>query len=251
VGRYKLNIEYLGTNYHGWQVQPESITVQSSLMKALETIQIDFENFQGSGRTDAGVHARGQVAHFDSESAIDVYRLRSSLNGVLAHDIVITDVQAVSDTFHSRFDARFRKYHYYISTEFTAFDSLTRIHVKSDIDFELMNACSKSLVGSHNFGSFCRAATSTENRICEIFHARWVQEANEKYYRFEIVGNRFLHGMVRAIVGTLIEIGRGYRDSKNIEILLKANDRQLAGPSVPAKGLVLEEVGYIHWEIHD
>jgi len=250
VGRYKLNIEYLGTNYHGWQIQPEEITVQASIMHALETIQINFENFQGSGRTDAGVHARGQVAHFDSKSVIDLFRLRSSLNGVLAHDIVITDVQKVSDSFHARFDARFRKYHYNIATEFTAFEGLTRIHVKSPLDFDLMKDSCRSILGTHHFGSFCRTASSTENRMCEIFHASWVQESHPHLYRFEIVGNRFLHGMVRTIVGTLMEIGRGYRDKNNIEYLLKANDRQKAGPAAPAKGLILEEVGFSNWEVH-
>lgn len=251
MGRYKLNIEYLGTNYRGWQIQPDEITVQASLMNALSKIQVKFENFKGSGRTDAGVHAKGQVAHFDSESDIDTFRLRSSLNGVLPNDIVISDVQKVHDDFHARFDARFRKYHYYIATEYTAFDALTRSHVKSELDFELMNQSCRSLIGTHHFGSFCRTASSTENKQCEILHAGWVKETQAHYHRFEIVGSRFLHGMVRTIVGTLIEIGRGYRDRENIEYLLKANDRQQAGPAAPAKGLVLEEVGYTHWAAHE
>lgn len=251
MGRYKLNIEYLGTNYHGWQIQPEEITVQSSLMKALDTIRINFDNFQGSGRTDAGVHARGQVAHFDSNAGMDLNKLRSSLNGVLAHDIVVTEIEEVSDSFHSRFDARYRTYHYYIATEYTAFDSLTRIHVRTILDFELMNEASKALLGSNNFGSFCRTATSTDNKVCEIFRATWIQESKAHLYRFEIIGNRFLHGMVRAIVGTLLEIGRGAREMENIDYLLKANDRKQAGPSVPAKGLILEEVGYTKWKVND
>jgi len=244
VGRYKLSIEYLGTNFHGWQVQPEEKTVQGEIQRALEVILKQVGMLQGSGRTDRGVHARGQVAHFDCEDEIDVFSLRASLNGILDKDVRVLDVVEVPPKFHARFDASYRLYRYYVSTEYFCIQNETRIHLKPRPNFELMNQASDLLIGKHDFGSFCRSATSTDNKVCTVESSKWVQESRSNFWHYEIVADRFLHGMVRSIVGTLLEIGNGKRELGNIEILLKANDRRLAGPAVKAKGLVLAEVGY-------
>ncbi len=247
--RYKLNIEYRGTNFHGWQIQPGEKTVQGDIGEALRTAIGPIENFQGSGRTDAGVHARGQVAHFDSENTLDTYRLRSSLNGILDSDIAIRDVLEENPDFHARYDARFRRYRYHLCDNFAALDMQTRTRVKQVIDLELLRQASTVLLGKHHFGSFCKTASATENRHCEIFQILWQEEDHPNMYFFEIVGDRFLHGMVRAIVGTLLEIGRGKREHDNIIYLLEANDRKQAGSAAPARGLVLEEVSYTDWTV--
>ena len=241
---YRILIEYDGTDFCGWQIQPGKPTIQESIETALEVVLRTRPNVVGSGRTDAGVHARGQVAHFELDFPIDTYRLCRSLNGLLPPTIAILSVEEAPSGFHARYDAKERVYHYYVATEERALDRNIRRLLRPAPDFDLMNAAAQDLVGVHDFDSFCRTQSETINRVCCVQKARWIPEARPGDWYFEIAADRFLHGMVRSIVGTLIQIGQGRRAPTDIATILGAKDRRRAGPAAPASGLVLEKVIY-------
>ena len=241
---YRLLIEYEGTDFRGWQIQRDQPTVQEALEQALETVLKERPSVVGSGRTDTGVHARGQVAHFHTEKPVDAYRLRRSLNGLLPRSIVVLSLEPAAEAFHARYDARRRRYHYYVATEPRALERHLRWLVRPAPDFEAMNRAAQHVTGTRHFGALCRARSETENRVCTVEQARWVAEARPGDWRFEIIADRFLHGMVRAAVGTLIEIGQGKRPEDDLPRVLAAQDRRQAGPAAPAHGLVLEHVDY-------
>ncbi|MDX1740871.1 MAG: tRNA pseudouridine(38-40) synthase TruA [Rhodothermales bacterium] len=241
--RYKIILEYEGTNYSGWQVQKEEPSVQAVLEEALSVALRVQTGVVGSGRTDAGVHSRGQVGHFDHPEPVDEYRLMSSLNGLLPGDIAVRAVEPVSDAFHARYDATSRLYRYYVTTRPTALQRLFRTRIHPDTDFQAMNSAATVLVTRDDFSSFCRTQSETRNRVCGVKRAQWVSEENG-YHRFEIEADRFLHGMVRAIVGTLLEVGRGHRPADDLSRILAARDRREAGPAAAPHGLVIERVTY-------
>lgn len=241
---YRMTIEYDGAAFCGWQVQPGEPSVQEALEDALATALRVPVTVVGSGRTDSGVHARRQVAHFQVDHPIDTYRTLASLNGILPDSTAVRKLKEAPDGFHARYDARVRRYHYYVTTGFRALDRHVRWRVRPEPDFNRMNAAARALVGEHDFDTFCRTQSDTEQRVCTLHMARWVPESDEGDWRFEITGNRFLHGMVRAVVGTLLEIGHDKRPPDDIPRLLAARDRREAGPAVPAFGLVLEDVLY-------
>jgi len=241
---YRMTIEYDGSAFCGWQIQPGEPSVQEALEGALATaLRMDVD-VVGSGRTDSGVHARRQVAHFQVRRPVDTYRLLASLNGILPDSTAVRELREADDAFHARYDARLRRYHYYVTTGFRALDRHVRWRVRPEPDFDRMNASACALLGEHDFTAFCRAHSETENRICTLQSARWVHESNDGDWRFEITGNRFLHGMVRTIVGTLLEIGHAKRPPGDLPRILAAGDRRESGPAVPALGLVLEDVLY-------
>ena len=240
-----MRIEYDGSAFHGWQVQPDRPTVQEAIEGALATALRTRTDVVGSGRTDAGVHARGQVAHFRTDVPVDPLRLLGSLGGLLPKTIAVQAVKEAPEGFHARYDARRRRYHYYASLRPRALERHWRLHLRPAPDFDRMNRAAEALLGQHDFDAFCRTASATRNRICTVERAVWTPEERPGDWRFEIVADRFLHGMVRAIVGTLLDVGRGRRTLESLPDVLASRDRRQAGPAAPAHGLVLEEVGYV------
>ena len=242
---YVLLVEYDGTDYCGWQRQENGPTVQEAIETALATaLRVPRIPVVGSGRTDAGVHARGQVAHFVTDGPLDTRQLQQSLNGLLPQSVAIQKLAEGPDGFHARYDAVGRLYHYYLSTAPVALERGHRVHVKSPPDFAKMNEAATHVWGTHHFGAFCITKSSTVNRVCTVSRAKWVPEGKPGNWRFEIEADRFLHGMVRAVVGTLLLIGRGLKGPEDMPRILASRDRQAAGPAVPARGLVLERVSY-------
>lgn len=242
--RFKATVEYDGTGWHGWQTQPGVPTIQESMEAALATALRTPTPVVGSGRTDAGVHAIGQVVHFDPPAGTNPDRLLGQLNGLLPRSVAVRDVRPAADDFHARFDALRRTYHYRIAEHATALDRSTRVSVRPSPDWEHMNAAAQHLIQTADFSAFCRTQSDTTNRVCSISYAGWEPEESEGLWRFRVSADRFLHGMVRALVGTLLEIGSGRRDVNDIERVLLTKDRRAAGPAAPAKGLVLVQVDY-------
>ena len=247
MSRYALLLEYDGSEFNGWQRQSGYPTVQSAVEGALRTFTRQ-KNLRvtGSGRTDAGVHARGQVAHFECETLPDnaPQRLVKALNGLVPPSVAVRTAAQVHERFHARYDARLRRYHYYISTEPLALERNRRLVIYPSLDFERMNRACAHLIGDQHFGAFCRTRSATVNRICSVARAQWEPEAPSGYWRFVVEANRFLHGMVRALVGTLLEIGRGKRSVQDLKRILATQDRRESGVAAPAYGLVLEHVMY-------
>ena len=243
--RYRLTVEYDGTAYHGWERQPGVPTVQAAIEDAIEIVARTRTHVVGSGRTDAGVHARGQVVHFDLHEQVDVFRFAHSLNGVLTPDIAILEAVQTRDDFHARYDARRRRYGYYVSVQSRAIDRRSRARIGPGVDFDSMNAAAKDLVGRHDFSSFCRTQSETRNRVCTVYEAAWQAETRAGDWCFSMEADRFLHGMVRSVVGTLLQVGRGGRETDCMPDILARQDRRAAGPAARAKGLVLEGVGYM------
>ncbi|MDE2769808.1 MAG: tRNA pseudouridine(38-40) synthase TruA [Bacteroidota bacterium] len=247
MSRYALLLEYDGSEFNGWQRQSGGPTIQASVEKALQTFtRQKYVQITGSGRTDAGVHARGQVAHFECETLPDdaFQRLVKALNGLLPPTVAVRAATQVHENFHARYDARLRRYHYYASTEPLALERNRRLVIYSSPDFERMNRACALLIGNQHFGAFCRTRSATVNRICSVRRAQWEPEVHPGCWRFVVEADRFLHGMVRALVGTLLEIGRGKRSVQDMKRILATQDRRESGVAAPAYGLVLEHVKY-------
>ena len=240
--RYFITFTYRGTDFHGSQTQPNGNTVQAEMEQAFATILRTPVALTFAGRTDAGVHADKMVAHFDVEKAVPA-NFAARLNNILPDSIAIRDLQRVTDEAHARFDALERTYHYRITMRKDPFACQTRTRVKEGLDFEAMNEAAQILLGKQDFASFCRVHTDVKTTICDVREARWVVE-NEYEAYFVITADRFLRNMVRAVVGTLFEIGRGKMTQAQLADIIAAKDRCKAGHSAPAEGLSLVEIKY-------
>tara|TARA_B100000768_G_scaffold7432_1_gene8153 strand:- start:198 stop:932 length:735 start_codon:yes stop_codon:yes gene_type:complete len=239
--RFFIELAFDGTNYHGWQVQPNANTVQNELNQALSKILNYTIEVVGAGRTDAGVHAKQLFAHFDFLENIDTKVLKDKLNGFLKKDIVIKNIFNVNNDTHARFTAISRTYEYKISTQKNPFDQNTMYSFrKLDIN-KMIQACS-FLIGNKDFTSFSKSHTQNYTNNCKIFFATWIEENG--CFVFRIKADRFLRNMVRAIVGTMIMIGEGKVEPKEMGAIIKKKDRSSAGFSVPANGLFLLNVEY-------
>ena len=246
VERIKCILSYDGTSFSGFQVQPNGRTVQQEIEQALQRMHKgEFTRITASGRTDAGVHAKGQVIHFDTSLNIPPMNWKKALNTLLPADILIMQVERVTDQFHARFDVVEKEYHYFILNQEDQ-DLFTRnytYHYPYPLNMEWMNEACNYLQGEHDFTSFCAANTGVKgDKIRTIYHASCTQEDNT--IRFVIKGNGFLYNMVRIIIGTLVEIGQGERPPSAIEEIVSKRNRSAAGKTAPAQGLFLWNVVY-------
>ncbi len=241
--RYFIYFSYKGTSYCGLQIQPNGISVQEVMQKALSTILRTDIEITAAGRTDAGVHARCMVAHFDLENEIPAdFDLISKLNSLLPNDIAIEKIAEVQPGAHARFDAVSRKYEYHVITSKNVFLNDFAMRLFHPVDFEAMNQAAGLLFEYTDFTSFSKLHTDVKTNNCKISLAEWSQE-NDKWI-FTIEADRFLRNMVRAIAGTLLEVGRGKMTLTQFREVIEARNRCLAGTSVPAKGLFLVNVEY-------
>ena len=240
----KITIEYDGTNYHGWQIQPNAVTIQAAIQDALATITKTQTQIIGAGRTDTGVHAAGQVANFYTCSQMPLISFQKALNATLPRDIVIIDAEEVSPDFHARFSAVSRTYRYTILNRAypSALLRSSAYFFPEPIDVEGADIACRLLVGKQDFSSFQRSGSDRINPICEIYECRCWREGDSVY--FEIEADAFLRGMVRAIVGTILKL-RDRKDSVNqLHKILDARDRSVAGTSAPPHGLSLLRIKY-------
>ena len=242
--RYFIEIAYLGTNYCGWQIQPNANTIQTELEKALSTLLREDVSVTGAGRTDTGVHASFFVAHFDSTQKNLNYdqKLLVSLNNILPSDIAVKEVIAVIPEAHARFSALSRTYEYRISRHKNPFNINTSWLYKTELDVDKMKRASSKLLFYKDFTTFSKLGTDVKTYNCRIFFALW--ESQESELVFTIRADRFLRNMVRAIVGTLIDLGRGKISEEEFVRIIEAKDRSLATTSAPAEGLFLTNVEY-------
>ena len=239
--RYFIDISYDGSNYHGWQIQPNADTVQHQINLAFSTILNEEINVLGAGRTDTGVHAKKMIAHFDTNQTIDFEKFKYRINGFLKKDISLNDIYKVKEDAHARFSAISRTYEYRVSRTKNPF-SVNSYFLIRDLDFQSMKKACKFLHGSHDYTSFAKLHSENYTNNCEVYIANWKEDEN--LLIFTIKANRFLRNMVRAIVGTLIEIGEGKISFSDIETILMSKDRAKAGYSVPANGLSLIDIEY-------
>lgn len=242
--RYFIFLSYRGTNFHGWQIQPTAVTVQKTLDTALSLILNEVITTLGAGRTDAGVHAQVFCAHFDSNNPdlCSDKKLIYRLNSVLPKDIAVRSVRKVISDANARFSAASRTYKYYISRIKDPFSDSSSWYVHGNLDVTGMNLACKVLFKHSDFTSFSKLHSDTKTNICRIFSAEWT--SNEESLVFTIRADRFLRNMVRAIVGTMVEIGYGKISISEFEEIILAKDRCRAGKSAPARGLFLTEIEY-------
>jgi tRNA pseudouridine38-40 synthase len=240
--RIKMIIEYDGTEFVGWQSQTNGRTVQDTIQQAFRQFTGTSVAVTGAGRTDSGVHARGQVAHATVASEFATEKIYEALNGILPRDIAVLSVEEADTSFHARYSARERRYSYTLTTVPTAIDRRTCWHVRYKLTPPLLQECAACLQGEHDFRAFTRSEAAVHHHRCTVVHAGWREERERLI--FTIHANRFLHTMVRSLVGTMVEVARGYLTVEHFQNCLMNGDRRTSGPTAPALGLVLEEVVY-------
>lgn len=241
--RYFIYLSYDGTSYHGWQVQPNGNSVQEEMQKALSTLLRQNIEIVGAGRTDAGVHARVMVAHFDTDKVVDCRQLAYKLNRLLPRDISVDKVMPVSCDLHARFSAVKRTYHYYVHQKKDPFHRAYSCELHYDLDFSLMNEAAAYLLDCSDFAAFCKVHTDVKTTICKVTEAVWVSDG-DGYWHFVISADRFLRNMVRAVVGTLVDVGRHKITLKRFKEIVECKNRSNAGESMPGNALFLEDIKY-------
>jgi tRNA pseudouridine38-40 synthase len=241
----KLIIEYDGIRYLGWQIQPKGSTLQGILEDRLLSLTGEKVHLIGSGRTDAGVHAMGQVAHFKTKSQLDVQTIQRALNSLLPSDIVIQEVEEMGEDFHARKQVKSKIYEYRILNRNirSVFHRDYVWHIPQRLNLKEMKKVTRSLVGEHDFSSFQSVGSPKRSAVRKVARAEWKQGPGGLLL-FEIEANGFLKQMVRAIVGTLVEVGKGKMTTEKFQTILDSKDRKTAGPTAPAHGLFLKEVKY-------
>lgn len=243
--RYKCTISYDGSQFSGYQIQPHKRTVQGELENALSKLHKgEYVKVSASGRTDTGVHAKGQMIHFDSALAIPVSKWEKALNSLLPDDIAVLRTEKAADGFHARFDALGKEYRYYVhlSAKRDPFRRNYAYQFPYPLDYVAMKEALKFFIGTHDFTSFCSAKTEIDDKERTIEEIEFYEEEDNLVFRF--VGNGFLYNMVRILVGTLLEVGSGDRSPYSIPGLIEKKDRKLAGKTAPAHGLYLWKVFY-------
>lgn len=243
--RYFMHLAYNGARYYGWQIQADQITIQAVISDAMKKIMNEDIALTGAGRTDTGVHARSFYAHFDTGLTLDkkdINNLIYRLNSFLPKDIVIFNIFNVADNAHARFDAIERTYRYYVSVNKNPFTIDTSFRIFFHPDIDLMNQACEELKQHQDFSSFSKSHTDTKTNDCIITHAVWKKEND--LLVFEITANRFLRNMVRAITGTMLELGKHKITLDDFRQIIIAKDRCKAGISVPAHALFLEKISY-------
>jgi len=239
---YKLTIQYDGISYAGWQIQTNAPSVQEVISNSIKQILQEEINLIGAGRTDAGVHALGQVANFSVNRELDLFKFRYSLNSVLPSDIAIAKIEKVDEKFHSRFNAKKRSYIYLITNQKSPFFDRYSYTLFSELNQDKLNDLSSTLLGNQDFSSFSKVNTEVKNKNCEVFEARWRRQKN--LFIFYIEANRFLYGMVRAIVGSLLKAYSIEDGTAYLKNIIDQKERSAAADSVPANGLFLYKVKY-------
>lgn len=241
---YRIVLAYDGTRYQGWQVQRDAPTVQGELQTCLSRMAGHSVRVVGAGRTDSGVHAHGQVAHFHLDRSIPPDGLLRGLNSLLPEDIRILEAEPAPPGFHARYSARSKTYHYYLDRSPVPSPFRTRFtrHYPHPLERGPMERAAASFKGRRDFAAFCASSSEVDTTIRECWVSRWFDEGLELVY--EITANGFLHHMVRNIVGTLLEVGRGKFSPEDIDALFASRDRTKSGPTAPARGLHLMKVEY-------
>ncbi|MBR4826650.1 MAG: tRNA pseudouridine(38-40) synthase TruA [Bacteroidales bacterium] len=256
-----MDLSYDGGPFFGWQIQPKVPTVQGELESVLEILLHAHTGVVGAGRTDTGVHASHYVAHFDYDGTLDCAQLRYKLNAMLPKEIAVSSICPAAEDFHARFGAVSRSYSYYLHRVKNPFlEGRSYYYAYPGLDFDLMNRCAALLLGTHDFSCFEKSGGDNKTSVCTVTHAAWEQCPGDGCWRFDITADRFLRNMVRAIVGTLLEVGRGRRTPESFAALVpghavqddreekpglgKVVRRSEAGESVPACGLYLTKVEY-------
>ena len=244
MARYFIKLAYRGANFHGWQSQPNAVSVQSTIEDALTTIMRTPIKITGAGRTDTGVNARMMIAHFDVEQPLpSPDGLVKALNSLVGKDIAIYSISPVHDDAHARFDATSRTYHYYVHTDKSPFLYPLSWQAPANLNFELMNKAAEILLGIDDFTSFAKLHTDVKTNICKVTYAKW-EQISENQWMFVITADRFLRNMVRAVVGTLLEVGKGKLTIDGFRRVIEQKDRCQAGTSVPGNALFLVDVTY-------
>ncbi|MGP1417772.1 MAG: tRNA pseudouridine(38-40) synthase TruA [Prevotella fusca] len=251
--RYFITLSYDGTAYHGWQIQPNGISVQEVLERSLSTLLRETITVTGAGRTDAGVHGRMMVAHFDTEMPFECEQLVYKVNRLLPRDVSISRIEPVREGLHARYSATSRTYHYYVHTGKQPFSRQYSCEIRYPLDFDKMNKAAAYLIGEKDFKCFCKSGTDVKTTICNLTEARWIP-ANEEFaltsggaitnWCFVITANRFLRNMVRAVVGTLVDVGRDRLSLDDFKKIVDGGTRSDAGESMPGNALFLWEVKY-------